>query len=537
MSRRKRNVPRGTAIVPSGDVALPTITVPSSMFGVSGTGYQGAQWSPNRGYIYWPTLDPKRELNQLTRRELARKIHFLCANVGLPNRLITGIRNMVIGTGLVPRAITRDRVFNLAATKYFENRASSALSYDVTAKFSGWEMQRQAYDTRLKDGDAAIVYTKSEAGRTLRKLYSGLSIGNGNDQRLAQDKWIDGVFLDALERPALYRFLNDQGQRSRDIAAQDMVFLGRYPAPGSIRGEPILKHAANKLTDIVEVHSSWMQQIKNSAMIGYYIAAAQTQTSAQSMPNEVLKQLYASQAKQVETSDGRKVTLKLVMGNGNEIAELPPGYDIKTLLDQRPHPNQKELLEEFIRDISWGAGMSSDLLWNIYKLGGANTRFVLSDAQTFVEVEQDSIVYGWLMRDYVQEIADGLATGALPPCEDPEWWAHGWVPPARQTVDFGRDGRIFLEEYNRGLITTERYFALKGQDAREEFIAECDFAEFRRAEMKRRNLTEADFAYQRSAAAVASAAAPEPAPTDDQENPEQDPNPAKKEKTDEPSDA
>lgn len=481
----------------SGENESQIITIPAAMFGGARTGYQGAQWSPQRGYIYWPTLDPKRELTPSTRRELARRIHFLCANVGLPNRLITGIRNMVIGTGLVPRATTRDREFNLAATKYYETRASSALSYDVAAKFSGWEMQRQSYDTRLKDGDAAIVYSKTAGGRTLRKLYSGLCIGNSGDAWLKQDRWIDGVRLDALERPSAYRFLTDEGQRSRDIDAEDLAFLARYPAPGAIRGEPLLKHAANKLVDITEVHSSWMQQIKNSSSIGYYIAAEGTPVSAQSMPAEVVKQLYASQSKKVETAAGQKIALKVVMGHGNEIAELPPGYDIKTLLDERPHPNQKDFLDELIRDVAWGAGISSDLLWNIANLGGANTRFVLADAQTFVEVEQDTLVYSWLMRDYVQEIADGIATGALPPCEDPEWWQHGWLPPARQTVDFGRDGRIYLEEYSRGLITTVRYFGLKGQDAREEFIAECDYAEFRREEMARRNLTEKDFDYLR----------------------------------------
>ncbi len=459
---------------------LPTVSIPVSMFGIGSTGYQGAQWSPNRGFIYWPTLDPKREMNQLTRRELARRIHFLKGNVGLPNRIIVGIRNMVIGTGLVPRATTTDREFNLAATKYYENRASSKLSYDVTAKFSGWEMQRQAYETKLTDADAAIVYSKSAGGRTLRKLYSGLSIGNSCDSSLDQEKWIDGVFPRCLGAPSKYRFLNDEGKRARDIDAQDMTFLARLAAPGSIRGEPLLKHAANKLIDITEVHSSWMQQIKNASTIGYYLAANSTPVSGQGMPEEVLKQLFKKTSKEVQTADGKKITLKVVMGGGNELVELPPGYDIKTLLDQRPHPNQKEYIDEMIRDISMGAGISSDLLWNIYKLGGANTRFVMADAQTFVEVEQDDIVYGWLIRDWVQEIADGLATGALPPCKDPEWWQHGWVPPARMTVDFGRDGRIYLEEYARGLITTQRYFALKGQDAREEFLSECDFAEFRR---------------------------------------------------------
>ena len=500
--------------------AAPITAAPSAAgtLAYGGTGYPAAQWSPNRGYIYWPTLDPKKELTNPARREMARRTHALMAASGIPNRIITGIRNLVVGIGLVPRATTRDRAWNRLATRYYENRAASPLSFDVTGKFSGWELQRRGYETRLKDGDAAIVYSKSASGRTLRKLYSGLAIGNALDIA-DQTSWIDGVFLDALERPALYRFLTSEGKRSLDISARDLQFLAKYPEAGSIRGEPILKHALNKITDINEIHTSWIQQIKNASMIGYYLAAPTTPAGTTSMPTEVIARMHGQQLKEVTASDGKKITLKVLMGHGNEIQELPAGYDITTLLDQRPHPNQTDHLYELIRDAAWGAGMSSDLLWNIYKLGGANTRYVLADAQTFVEVEQDSLVYGWLMRDWVQEMADAMACGALPKCEDPEWWQHGWTPPARQTVDFGRDGKIYLEEYSRGLITTDRYFALKGQDAREEFIAECDFAEFRREEMERRGLTDADFAYQRTLSAPA-AAAPD---ADPEENPAADP--------------
>lgn len=522
MSRRSRS--RRSA---STSAVIPA--APAAISGIGSTGYPGAQASPYRGFIYWPTLDPKRELTNPARREIARRIHALKSALGFPNRIITAFQNLVVGTGHIPRATTRDSEWNVLATKNYDNRASSALAYDVTGKLPGWEMQRAAYRTAIQDCDAAIVYTKSASGRTLRKLYSGLTIGNASDVS-DQSRWIDGVYLDPLERAAYYRFLTEQGTRSRDIAAQDMAFLCRYPEPGSIRGESILKHAINKMIDVQEVHSSWIQQIKNSASIGYYLSAAAAAPGDQSMPAAVLKQIYGDKIQKVDrVTDGlstEKVDIKKVFSHGNSIEEIPAGYDIKTLLDQRPHPNQKDLLEEFLRDVSWGAGMSSDLVWNIYKLGGANTRYVLADAQTFVEVEQDRMIYSWLVRDWVQETADALATGAIPPCKDPEWWAHGWTPPARVTVDFGRDGRIYLEEYSRGLITTDRYFALKGQDAREEFRAECDFALYRREEMERRGLTEADFAYQRASIAL-TPAAPDPAdspdPTDQPDPSEPDP--------------
>jgi capsid protein len=481
-------------------VAMPTVTVPvSALVGGWGgvSGYQGAGYSRNRGYIYWPTLDPTREMPSQTRVELARRIHFLKANVGLPRRICSALTNLIVGAGLWPQALTNDREWNSVATKYYYNRAQSPITFDVTSKFAAGEFQRQAVETRLGDGDSAVVYTYSESGRLMRKLYSGLQIGNSSDQGIDQARWTDGVRLDALERPAVYRFLTQAGKRSRDIESAKMTFLAKYPKPGSVRGESILSHAVNKLIDITEMHASWVNVIKNSSTIGYYIAAANAAGGMNSMPAEVMKQLQRGQQKEATTADGKKITLKVVMGNGDELVELPPGYDIKTLLDERPHPNQAEFLDEIVRDVCWGTGLSFDLLWKIYKLGGANTRYMLADAQVFAEAEQDRLIFGWLMRDYAQTIAAGMVAGDVPECPDPEWWAHGWLPPARMTVDFGRDGRIMLEEYERGLITTERYFALKGQDAKEEFVTECDFAEFRRAEMERRGLTEADFRYMR----------------------------------------
>lgn len=273
------------------------------------------------------------------------------------------------------------------------------------------------------------------------------------------------------------------------------------------------------MTHITEIDAAVTQGIKAANQIGYYLAA-----DAQAPPVSGMKaalKMAPGQQKTVTTPDGKKVTLKVVMGNGNEIAELPPGYDIKTLLDSRPHPNSREFVDNIIRDISWGAGVSSDLLWNIYKLGGANVRYVMADAQVFVTVEQQWLVDYYLSRDWVFHVACEMKAGRLRQCEDPEWWKHGWIPPARMTVDFGRDGAIYQRWVQAGMLTMNRWYQLNGQDAREETLQHLDFCAWRKKEMNSRGLTLAEcYPAQPGAAPLATE---EPA-KDDKET-KDDPNP------------
>jgi hypothetical protein len=57
-----------------------------------------------------------------------------------------------------------------------------------------------------------------------------------------------------------------------------------------------------------------------------------------------------------------------------------------------------------------------------------------------------------------------MKTGRIPKCQDPEWWKHVWIPPPRLTVDFGRDGRLHLEQLKTGVITYSRLLGWQGQD-------------------------------------------------------------------------
>jgi ClpP class serine protease len=148
---------------------------------------------------------------------------------------------------------------------------------------------------------------------------------------------------------------------------------------------------------------------------------------------------------------------------------MDPGEEIKLLLDQRPHPNQLEFLEHLVRDIAWGLGCSPDILWNIAKLGGATARYVMADAQqTLIEPMQELLADQFCSRFWVYYIAKEMKAGRLMPCQDPEWWKHGWQPQQKLTVDITRDGKLYVDMHKSGMISLKRYHAALGQNWQQE---------------------------------------------------------------------
>jgi len=306
-------------------------------------------------------------------------------------------------------------------------------------------------------------------------------------------KMNDGIAVDRLGRAQAFYFLDDDFSKTTRVGAENVVWLCNQESPGQFRGVSALAHAVNKLIDITELNASVMQGIKLSNQIGYYLASSDKEATPGIM--DALAGKY--QTDQVVGSDTngnlQSIRTSEVFGMGGEIKEVPPGYDIRTLLDQRPHPNSVEFVENsLIRDCCWGLGISDALGWSIAKFGGAGVRYVLADAQAWIASEQANFVDTWLSRDWVYTIAKEIKAGRLRKCQDPAFWSHSWVPPEQITCDFGRDGRIYLEQHRTGLISTERLYNLKGQDAKEEVSREMDFALWRKQEMESRGLSMSD---------------------------------------------
>lgn len=469
MSRRSRyakSAARSASAASGATAAPPAASAAGFDFGSWGTnGHQGAATSRNRGYVYFPELDTRREISSYTRLEMLRKGRFLYANHGIAKRAVNGLARMVAGTGLSPQAATKDRLWNAEAEAIFAADTSSPFVFDVGGRYNFESSQQGVKRFQFRDGDCAAALASSAAGRGRLRFYEGHCIGNAGTMPSGQDqeKWNDGVRTDANDAALGYRFPQDDGTY-RDIDANDLIFFCDYERGGQSRGLTILAHAINHLLDVAEITGFIKTGVKLANQYGFWIEQAAGTTKPTSGAGD-----RVGGSKTVVTTPAGDVTLERILGGG-QIPDLQPGQSLKFNASSHPHPNNLTLMEFLIRDIAWGCGVSPELLWNIVALGGANTRFVMADAQGWIEEQQAHLVRSYCQRVWVYVIAKAIKSGRLRAPYDAaagrpaEWWACHWITPPRLTVDFGRDGKLHLEQLKAGVITYSRLLGWQGQD-------------------------------------------------------------------------
>jgi hypothetical protein len=435
--------------------------VPATGFGGAGNGHQGADYSRLRGMIYFPELDTRREISAYTRLEILRRSRFLYANYGIAKRIINGLARMVAGTGLTYQAATTDTEWNVLAEKARDRVTRSRHLYDLGGRYTGSTSQQAVLRFRYRDGDCAQILTRDPQTGTARfAFYEGHQIGQTMDPATydANSGWRDGVLHGPHNNALAYRLLGDHADYT-DVPARSCLFQCDYERAGQSRGLSILSHAINHLVDAAEITGYIKSGVKLSNRHGYWIETAPDSQP----PLTAAQRAQGGQAIQTITTAAGPVNLERIYGPG-EIPNLQPGQSLKFNSAANPHPNQLALLDYLIRDVAWGANVSPELLWNITALGGANTRFVLADAQSFIDCGQQQLIDDKLQLETEFILACEMAAGRLRPCRDPEWWKALWIPPPRLTVDFGRDGKLYLEQVKASALTFRRLHGWQGND-------------------------------------------------------------------------
>ncbi|HRQ87670.1 MAG TPA: hypothetical protein PLA50_02665, partial [Bacteroidia bacterium] len=314
-------------------------------------------------------------------------------------------------------------------------------------------------------------------------------------------------------------------ERRTEVDAMHCSLVTDYERIGQARGVSCLYHAINRLLDRGEILAATTKGIKLSQQIGYAIESKLEAAGPAGGPGS----LSPRPQKKIDTPAG-PVSLEKFLASGQvarEFLDLPAQRPVRLakgqvhvagdLLAQRRVAH----LEGLVRDISIGTGFFPEALWNVSALGGANTRFVMAGTQSRIEELQEILVETYCAPLYLAYIADAIEKGELD--FHPEWFLHTWLTPARLTVDFGRDGKLHLEQYKQGHITLRTLYGYRGEDWRVETDDYLDERAYMKAGAAKRGLTMQE-AYPQFFGPNTGAAATAPIEDDDEdEDPDDDP--------------
>lgn len=443
--------------------------------------FPGTDWSLSRGFVYFPELDSEREVDSWSRTELMRRNRAMYNGIGFVRGAITCIARMVCGTGLMPQAMTGDPTWNDQAVKGFNAWANSRTSFHLARKYSFKSSQRAVVRAWMKDGDAFGVIARTPTNAMRLALYEGNQCGTGVG---GGKGWVDGALLDQHRGAIAYRFLgtNDARQTQVDVPAENVLHVGDYERLGQVRGLPVLYHAVNRLLDRGEILAATTKGIKISQQIGYAIETDAETGGHGGGPGSLSP---ARVEKKIETPHG-PIKLSKFLESG-EVEKLPPGAKFRLLHDERPHPNIVSHLDSLVRDIALGAGYYPEVLYNAVGLSASATRFVMAGTQGRNEELQETLAETYCAPIYLAWVANAIRIGALD--FHPEWYMHGWLPPARLTVDFGRDGKLHIEQYKQGMITLRTLYGYRGEDWKPELDDYLDERAYIKRGAQRRGLT------------------------------------------------
>lgn len=460
MSRRRRNRSREAA---------PTQAAGPQLQAFALTGYEAARTSKRRGWIDWPTLDSSKMLTGWDRRTILKNAQWAYANIGLARRIVNGLANLV--GYLTPQAATADKAWNAQAEAHFLNRAGFAGLFDRAGKHDFFSWQIANTRGRLRDGDLLSVLSETAAGGTARVIiYEAAQIDDGDPVKKPA-AMRDGVKLDAFGRHVSYRIVDPEDPRKfTDIAASDCIFHADFERPGQVRGVSALAHALVHIQDRAEVWGDIKHAIKVAAQVGIYKKREKAQP--------FMGQHFATPPEAETTGDTTdagdaiRMNVEKVYGSGY-FDTLAAGESLELLHDARPHPNQREFLEDLVRDIAWGVGVAPEVLWQLAGQTGPNTRYLMAELGRWIEQEQMRL-RAICQRFWVFFIAKEMNAGRLDYPSDENWWRCEWVPQGDLTIDRGREGRLELEQLRMGATNFDEVWKKSGGDFQTGFDRQLD---------------------------------------------------------------
>jgi capsid protein len=410
--------------------------------------------SPQRMWIYTPSLDASKALTPSARLEQTKKSFFLYENIGLAARAVDGIAKFV--GPLIPQAKTADEKWNRLAEQAFESACGNApFGVDVAKQVNFYDAQELLVKQMALAGDVFWQKQTSNSGRALFRIIPGENVGSSHAD--VKDGWQDGVKVSKSGAAVRYRVLKSPGSYSEynEISADDLTRVGKIDRVGQVRSRPWLHRAADNLQDSSEIVSYEKMSAKLGASLAFIITSPESGSIG-----------LGSSLNKVATGGGGSITKDMITEGGSMIPQLLPGETITSLNNTHPANNLDAFLTYLRRDIAHGFNIPASVLFDPEAAGGATMRYAMVDAAKTISRIQEIIIQQFCAPFWKFWIFQEIEAGRLPFPNDEKDFLNSidWVAPMNVSVDIGRDGRLYSDMLQRGQISPQDFFNMQGKD-------------------------------------------------------------------------
>jgi hypothetical protein len=450
----------------------PFLLLPSSSSMWSG--YEAANASPARGYLWYPTTDPRRELSSLSEAEIRRRIKWLWNNFPFTRRLCKGPAKLL---GIqTPQPVTSDDAWNELVFEDFSANAGNPLYFDRRGRFDFFTSQPVRNTLRFRDGRVLGVFTETVTGGAQMAFYEADQNVNPPDGHLRG--WEQGQKTDEADRPLAYSLRDGKDpNRFYEIDARNAIYYGNFEGFGSLIGESILIPMVCDMMDVVELRGLRKHGAKNAADLGVVIERDRAvRVSSSGMPG-LAGPVYETE---VGTGDGAKkqrIKWEIVTAQG-VVPRLQDGEKLRIVTDDRPTPNNQAFENALLETIIMGADLPAAALYFAVgrSLPGPAIRFTMEEIERWITIrhrqsaQENRRYYSVYVAKRITQFRESRGKFGIPPHPKGEkWWNKvDMIGQPSMTIDRDRNASATVVRLESGLTTWTNEYAKDGLHGRRE---------------------------------------------------------------------
>jgi hypothetical protein len=438
------------------------------MIGPMQWAFDAARRTGYRGYFWFPSLDPKAQMIQWTREQIAKKINWLYNNVGAVQQAIDGPAIDEVDTGLWPKPATKSRAFNSAVKAAFHIQCGHRKNFSADGEDNFFSAQfKMRRETPFRGDCFGQHLARGVAGPFPAHHFIPSWQCTDGFLNPRDPNFRDGRQNNLYGRALRWRFARSSQLDAWMTLEGDQVT--HYHDPfliGQARGISALAPVARQCFSIGDIDNTETEGVLLRARMAYAIERQKGDDDGPTLlPGAELVE------KKVQDDGSVLYVQRITAPGGHEVdvADLTQGKSIK-VLESNKASESGSWIERLLMSVAharkyppqylfWIAGMAQGTLVRAVQQKVQRVVNTVRDFQIIMQFIDDWYPF-WLWDNIKAGTFDNVR-GGIPD----EWWPYIVVRPKDMTVDMGREGRLYDDRVATGKMPSGLYIGmLYGED-------------------------------------------------------------------------